>query len=247
MRRATLLLPAFWLLTGCNLLDQATKKDAPAPSATASATTSAKPAPPPPPKPAPHPASDRPLFHPERATEHAPEHFRVRFVTTKGDFVVAVTRAWAPLGADRFYNLVKLGYYDGARFYRAIDGFMVQFGIHGDPAVTAAWHRATIPDDKVIKSNTRGFVTFAMAGANSRTTQLFINYADQNRRLDSMGFAPFGQVLEGMNVVDSLYKGYGETRPKGNGPDAARADREGEPYFAREFPSLDRIKSARLQ
>lgn len=238
MRRA--LLPALLLVTSCNLFDQA-KKDAPA--ASASAAASAKPPPPAPPKP---PPGDRPLLHPERATEHAPERFRVRFVTTKGDFVVEVTRAWAPKGADRFYNLVKLGFYDGVRFYRTVEGFMSQFGIHGDPQVTAAWSRATIPDDKVVKSNTRGFLTYAMAGPNTRTTQLFINYVDQNRRLDSMGFAPFGQVVEGMRVVDALHHGYGETRPRGNGPDAARADREGEPYFAREFPALDRIKSARL-
>jgi peptidyl-prolyl cis-trans isomerase A (cyclophilin A) len=189
---------------------------------------------------------DAPIFHPEKATEKAPETYKARFSTTKGDFVVQVTRAWAPLGADRFYNLVKLGYYEGVRFYRAIEGFMVQFGISGDPSVNGAWYNARIQDDPVVKSNTRGFVTFAMAGPNSRTSQVFINYADKNQRLDSMGFAPFGQVVEGMNVVDSLYKGYGETAPKGKGPDASRASREGEAYLAKEFPELDRIKEAKI-
>jgi peptidyl-prolyl cis-trans isomerase A (cyclophilin A) len=170
----------------------------------------------------------------------------VKFVTTKGDFVIEATRAWAPNGADRFYNLVKLGYYDGVRFYRAIEGFMVQFGVHGDPSVNGAWYNARIPDDPVVKSNTRGFVTFAMAGPNSRTSQIFINYADKNSRLDAMGFAPFGQVVDGMKVVDALYKGYGETAPKGSGPDAFRAAREGEAYLAKDFPQLDQIKTARL-
>ncbi len=189
---------------------------------------------------------DAPIFHPERATEKAPDQFKAKFVTTKGDFVVEVTRSFAPNGADRFYNLVKLGYYDGARFYRAIDGFMVQFGIHADPSVNGAWYNAYIPDDPVVKSNTRGFVTFAMAGKGTRSSQIFVNYADKNSRLDAMGFPPFGQVVEGMKVVDSLYKGYGETAPKGKGPDAGRAQREGEAYLAKEFPELDKIKTATL-
>lgn len=189
---------------------------------------------------------DAPIFHPEKATEKAPDTFKAKFSTGKGDFVIAVTRAWAPNGADRFYNLVKLGFYDGTRFYRAIDGFMVQWGLSGDPSVNGAWYRAGIADDPVTKSNTRGFVTFAMAGANTRTTQVFINYADKNSRLDAMGFAPFGQVVEGMAVVDSLYKGYGETAPKGRGPDGSRASREGEAYLAKSFPELDRIKTATI-
>ncbi len=170
----------------------------------------------------------------------------MKFVTTKGDFVVEATRAWSPNGADRFYNLVKLGFYDGVRFYRAVDGFMVQFGIHPDPSVNGAWYKANIPDDPVVKTNTRGYVTFAMAGPGTRTTQIFINYADKNARLDGMGFAPFAQVVDGMKVVDSLYKGYGETAPHGKGPDASRASREGEAYLAKEFPELDKIKEARL-
>jgi peptidyl-prolyl cis-trans isomerase A (cyclophilin A) len=189
---------------------------------------------------------DAPIFHPERATEKAPETFKVQFGTTKGDFTVQVTRAWAPNGADRFYNLIKLGYYDGNRFFRAVDGFMVQWGIHGTPAVNGAWFRANIPDDPVVKSNKRGFITFAMAGKNSRTTQLFINYTDANARLDAMGFPPFGEVVEGMTVVDSLYKGYGEGAPRGKGPDQGRLQREGNSYLDREFKELDAIKSAKL-
>lgn len=189
---------------------------------------------------------DAPIFHPEKATEKAPESFKVQFTTTKGDFTVQVTRAWAPNGADRFYNLIKLGYYDGTRFFRAVDGFMVQWGIHGTPAVNGAWFRATFPDDPVVKSNKRGFVTFATAGKNSRTTQLFINYSDTNVRLDGMGFSPFGEVVEGMQVVDSLYKGYGEGAPRGKGPDQGKLQREGNAYLDREFKELDSIKSAKI-
>jgi len=185
-----------------------------------------------------------PLFHPERATEKAPDVFKVKFVTTKGDFVVQVTRAWAPNGADRFYNLVKLGFYNGIRFHRAIDDFMVQFGIHPEPAVNGAWYRAFIEDDPVVKSNKRTFVTFAHAGKNSRTTQIFISYVDKQQRLDKDGFAPFGQVVEGMKVVDSLYKGYGELAPKGKGPNASKIQREGYGYLDEEFPKLDAIKEA---
>ncbi len=194
----------------------------------------------------PGPSGDAPIFHPEKATEKAPETFKVQFTTTKGDFTVQVTRAWAPNGADRFYNLIKLGYYDGTRFFRAVDGFMVQWGIHGTPAVNGAWFRATFPDDPVVKSNKRGFVTFATAGKNSRTTQLFVNYSDTNARLDGMGFSPFGEVVEGMQVVDSLYKGYGEGAPRGKGPDQGKLQREGNGYLDREFTKLDAVKSAKL-
>src|SRR6202165_968178 len=133
--------------------------------------------------------------------EQAPASYKVKFDTSKGTFVVQVTRAWAPQGADRFYNLVKNGFYDNVRFFRVISGFMVQFGINGTPAVMAAWRNAQIPDDPVTQSNKRGMITFATSGPNSRTTQVFINFAD-NSRLDSTGFAPFGQVVSGMNVVD---------------------------------------------
>ena len=176
----------------------------------------------------------------------APDSFRARFATTKGDFVIAVHRAWAPLGADRFYNLVRSGYYDGVRFFRVIPGFMAQFGLHADTAVTAAWRERRIPDDMMRRSNQRGMVTFATAGPGTRTTQVFINYRD-NSFLDGRGFAPFGAVVEGMNVVDSLYGGYGEGAPNGRGPDQMRIHIEGEKYLARQFPKLDKIKSARVE
>ncbi len=207
---------------------------APAPSASASLSTAGA-----------RDGND-PLFHPEKATLTAPDKFRVEFVTTKGSFTIEVTRAWSPNGADRFYNLVKLGFYDGVRFHRAIDDFMVQFGIHPEPAVNGAWYKAFVPDDPVFESNRRTYVTFAHAGPNSRTTQIFISYVDKQRRLDKDGFSPFGKVVDGMNVVDSLYKGYGELAPKGKGPNASRAQREGLGYLDAEFPKLDSIKHAKV-
>ncbi|HWC73336.1 MAG TPA: peptidylprolyl isomerase [Gemmatimonadales bacterium] len=176
----------------------------------------------------------------------APDSFRARFTTTKGDFVIEVHRAWAPRGADRFYNLVRSGYYDGVRFFRVIPGFMAQFGIHGDTAVTAAWRERRIPDDPVRRTNVRGMVTFATAGPGTRTTQVFINYGN-NDRLDGMGFAPFGQVTEGMNVVDALYGGYGDGAPAGHGPDQNRMHIEGEKYLARQFPKLDKVTKATVE
>lgn len=187
-----------------------------------------------------------PLFHPDKATLTAPDKFRVEFVTTKGNFIIEVTRAWSPHGADRFFNLVKLGFYDGITFHRAVADFMVQFGIHPEPAVNGAWYKAFIPDDPVIESNRRSYVTFAHAGKDSRTTQIFISYVDKQRRLDKDGFSPFGKIVEGMNVVDSLYKGYGDLGPKGKGPNASRVQREGQPYLDAEFPKLDAIKQARV-
>jgi peptidyl-prolyl cis-trans isomerase A (cyclophilin A) len=195
--------------------------------------------------PTPVPTPLPPLLDPMQATETAPERFRVRFETTEGPFVVEVRRKWAPRGADRFYNLVKLGYYDGATFFRVLEDFMAQFGIHGDPEVSAAWRRATIPDDPVAQSNKRGMITFATSGPDTRTTQLFINYKD-NTNLDRMGFAPFGRVVEGLPVVDKLYSGYGEGAPRGHGPDQGRAQAEGNEYFRRDFPKLDHIKTARI-
>jgi peptidyl-prolyl cis-trans isomerase A (cyclophilin A) len=176
----------------------------------------------------------------------APDSFRVRFATTKGDFVVEVHRAWAPRGADRFYNLVRSGFYDGVRFFRVMSGFMAQFGIHGDTAVQGAWRERRIPDDPVRRTNVRGMVTFATAGPGTRTTQIFINYGD-NDRLDAMGFAPFGRVVEGMDVVDKVYGGYGEAAPQGRGPDQYRLNVEGEKYLARQFPKLDKIKKATVE
>jgi peptidyl-prolyl cis-trans isomerase A (cyclophilin A) len=178
-------------------------------------------------------------FEPSKLAARAPAVFKVKFATSKGPFVVEVHRDWAPLGADRFYNLVKRGYYDNARFFRVLKGFMVQFGIHAEPSVNAALHAASIQDDPVKESNKRGTVTFATSGPNSRTTQLFINYGD-NARLDPMGFAPFGKVVSGMEAVDAIDGQYGER------PDQGRMEGEGNAYLAKEFPSLDFIKKAQL-
>ena len=213
---------------------------APAASATAAAPTVA-----PTVAPTTAPSPLRPLLDPPHATEQAPDRFRVRFETTKGPFVIEVTRAWAPRGADRFYNLVRVGYYDDVAFFRVIENFMVQFGIHGDPAVNAAWRQARIPDDPVTQSNKRGMVTYAMAGPDTRTTQLFINFRD-NTGLDGQGFSPFGRVVEGLSVVDSLYSGYGEGAPSGMGPEQGRAQGEGNAYLKSRFPKLDFVKTARL-
>jgi peptidyl-prolyl cis-trans isomerase A (cyclophilin A) len=183
-----------------------------------------------------------------RTTDEAPATFRVQFATSKGDFLVEVVRAWAPKGADRFYNLVSEGFYDDVRFFRVIrspEPFMAQFGISGDPAVNARWTTNVIEDDPVTQSNTRGMISFATAGPNTRTTQLFINYGD-NSRLDNSGFAPFGRVISGMEVVDKLYADYGEGAPDGNGPDQALIEQEGNAYLTRDFPNLDYIRTARI-
>ncbi|MCB9734445.1 MAG: peptidylprolyl isomerase [Deltaproteobacteria bacterium] len=175
----------------------------------------------------------------------APDSYKVKFVTTKGDFVVEVHRDWAPLGADRFFNLVKLGFFDDIAFFRVIDGFMGQFGIHGDPKVAALWRDAQIQDDPVKETNKKYRLTFATAGPNTRTTQLFINFND-NSRLDQMGFAPFGEVVEGQDVVDKIYRGYGEGAPRGKGPDQGRIQSEGNTYLKKDFPEMDYIKSAEV-
>jgi peptidyl-prolyl cis-trans isomerase A (cyclophilin A) len=177
--------------------------------------------------------------------ERAPDVFRATFETSRGNFVVEARREWAPLGVDRFYNLVREGFYNDVRFFRVIEGFMAQFGISGRPEVAAAWHGARIPDDPVAASNTRGRISFATAGPGTRTTQLFINYAD-NSRLDGMGFSPIGQVVEGMDVVDALHAGYGEGAPRGRGPDQGRIQKEGNEYLTREFPDLDWIRRAEI-
>ena len=181
---------------------------------------------------------------PSRANDRAPEVFRARFATSQGDFVIEVHRSWAPNGADRFYNLVKMGVYDDTRFFRAIDGFMVQFGIPGDQRVAAQWRTANFPDDPVTQPNQRAFITFAQTFAtNSRSIQVFINTRN-NFGLDRSRFAPFGQVIDGMSVVDSLYVGYGEGAPEGSGPDQSRIQREGNAYLDKDFPMLDRILHA---
>jgi peptidyl-prolyl cis-trans isomerase A (cyclophilin A) len=185
------------------------------------------------------------LTDPSKATEKAPETFKVKFATTKGDFTMEVTRAWSPLGADRFYNLVKAGFFSDVTFFRVIEGFMVQFGIHGDPAVATAWRGARIQDDPVVESNKKGYVSYAMAGPNTRTTQMFINFGN-NARLDGMGFSPFGRIVDGMNVVESIYSGYGEGAPSGMGPDQGRVQSQGNKYLRADFPKMDFIKSAEL-
>jgi len=192
------------------------------------------------------PASAAPGFaDPTKLTAQAPETYNVQFNTTKGKFTIEVTRRLAPHGADRFYNLVRSGYFTDIAFFRVIPGFMCQFGIHGDPNVSAKWREATIPDDPVKGSNTRGTITFATAGPNTRTTQLFINFAD-NVNLDGMGFSPFGKVIAGMDVVDKINGEYGEGAPGGRGPDQGRIQMEGNTYLKKDFPNLDYIKSATI-
>ncbi len=183
--------------------------------------------------------SDPALLHPATLNVKAPEVFQAKFVTTKGDFVVEVTRAWAPLGADRFYNLVKHGYFTDAAFFRNIPGFMVQFGLSADPEVNKVWHNANIKDDPGKQSNAPGMITFATAGPNTRTTQLFINFGN-NTFLDSQGFSPFGKVISGMDVVQKLYSGYGER------PDQGSITNQGKAYLDKNFPNLDSIKSAAI-
>jgi len=185
------------------------------------------------------------LADPAALTEEAPASYKARFDTSKGSFVIQVTRAWAPQGADRFYNLVKNGYFDDGRFFRVISGFMVQFGLNADPALNAKWRVARIPDDRVTQSNTRGMVAFATSGPDARTTQVFINFGD-NSRLDGMGFAPFGKVVSGMDVVDKLYAGYGEGAPNGQGPNQNRIQTEGNAYLTQSFPRLDHVTKASI-
>jgi peptidyl-prolyl cis-trans isomerase A (cyclophilin A) len=181
----------------------------------------------------------------ETAAEHAPQTYRVRFDTSKGPFTVEVTSAWAPLGADRFYELVHKKFFDGGRFFRVIRKFVVQFGINGDPSVSQLWSQMRIVDDPMKESNRRGTITFATSGPNSRTTQVFINLAD-NERLDGSGFAPFGRVVEGMDVVDQIYAGYGDGPPRGEGPDQTRIETQGNSYLESHFPRLDFIRQARI-
>jgi len=187
------------------------------------------------------------LRTPSALTEKAPETFKVKLDTSKGPVVIDVHRDWSPIGADRFYNLVKNGFYDDTRFFRVLDGFMAQIGINGNPSVQSSWRSATIQDDPVKESNKRGFVTFAKSGApNSRSTQIFVNYRD-NTNLDKQGFAPFGQVTSGMDVVDKLYSGYGEGAPSGRGPEQGRIQAEGNAYLVKDFPKLDYVKKATIE
>ena len=183
---------------------------------------------------------------PAKLKEKSPESFKVKFETTKGNFTVEVTRSLSPNGADRFYNLVRSGYFKDVAFFRVIPGFMCQFGIHGDPKISAAWRKAQIPDDPVKGSNTRGAITFATGGPNTRTTQLFISFGD-NSRLDNSGFSPFGKVTEGMDVVDRFYSGYGDWPPRGSGPEPAKIQAQGNAYLEANFPRLDYIRKMTIQ
>jgi peptidyl-prolyl cis-trans isomerase A (cyclophilin A) len=179
------------------------------------------------------------LLTPASLTAKAPAVYKAKFTTNIGAFVIEVHRDWAPNGADRFYNLVRNGYFTNAAFFRVVRGFVVQFGLSANPAVNKVWHTATIQDDRVVQSNKRGTIVFASAGPNTRTTQLFINYAD-NTRLDRMGFAPFGTVVEGMDVVEKIFPGYRET------PRQDLITSQGDAYLKANFPDIDRIKLARI-
>jgi peptidyl-prolyl cis-trans isomerase A (cyclophilin A) len=192
------------------------------------------------------PVSAGDLSNPASLNEKAPATYKVKFDTSKGAFVVEVHRAWAPNGADRFYNLVKNGFYNDARFFRVISGFMVQFGINGNPQISKVWRDANIKDDPVKASNKRGMITFATAGPDTRTTQVFVNFGN-NAGLDDQGFAPFGQVISGMEVVDSIYAEYGEGAPRGDGPDQGLVQSQGNAYLKKDFPKLDYIKTATIE
>jgi peptidyl-prolyl cis-trans isomerase A (cyclophilin A) len=184
---------------------------------------------------------DRALLRPSLLKEKAPETFQVKFTTTRGDFLVTVNRAWAPIGADRFYNLVKHHFYDNTSFFRVIPAFVVQFGLSAYPPVSAAWEKANLQDEPVTQSNKRGFLTYAKTSApNTRSTQIFINLKD-NTSLDRQGFSPFGSVdAQGMKVVDMLYDQYGDS------PDQDQISKLGKPYLDTKFPKLDSIKTATL-
>ena len=187
-----------------------------------------------------HERIDPALYHPAWLHARAPETYEVTFVTTKGPFVVKVTRAWAPLGADRFYNLVRHHFYNDMAVFRVVPGFVVQFGLGPSGAVNRVWEKATIKDDPVTQSNKPGTIVFATAGPNTRTTQVFINLADNGSSLDNQGFAPFGQVVSGMQAIENLYSGYGETTTN----DQANITTGGKPYLERKYPKLDIIKTA---
>jgi peptidyl-prolyl cis-trans isomerase A (cyclophilin A) len=188
------------------------------------------------------PPSERPdsaARAPSSAATQAPDSFRVAFETTRGNFVVDVIRAWSPRGVDRFHELVSAGYFTDVAFFRVLPGFVAQFGMHADPSVNKRWDDRPIADDPVVQSNKRGTIVFATSGPNTRGNQFFINFGD-NSRLDGQGFSPFGRVVEGMGVVDSIYAGHGEE------PDQSRIGAEGNAYLKRHFPQLDYIKAARV-
>jgi peptidyl-prolyl cis-trans isomerase A (cyclophilin A) len=188
-----------------------------------------------------------PLLDPKSAAVNltASAEFKVKLDTTKGDVVLKITREWAPKGVDRFYSLVKNGFYDECRFYRVLPKYVAQFGIHGDPAVSGKWREVPIDDDPVKQKNTRGRLTFAKSGPNTRTTNLFLNLKD-SANLDTQGFAPIGEVVEGMDVADQLHSGYGDGAPKGRGPSQKRLYEEGNAWLKKDFKDLDYIKTAKI-
>jgi peptidyl-prolyl cis-trans isomerase A (cyclophilin A) len=179
------------------------------------------------------------------ALRPVPEVYRASFETSRGSFVIEVTKSWAPEGAERFYRLLQQRFYDDARFFRVVRNFVAQFGINGNPVVEAHWRDMTFADDSVKQSNLRGTITFATSGPNTRTTQVFINLKD-NAQLDKRGFAPFGKVVEGMEVVDRLYNGYGDSPPRGEGPDQTLIETQGNAYLESKFAMLDYIRRARI-
>jgi len=186
--------------------------------------------------------AENPLLHPATLKAKAPDEFKVKFATTHGDFVVAVHRAWSPLGADRFYNLVKNHFFNDAAFFRYVPGFIVQFGIPAKPEIAAVWQNANIQDDPItpVNSNKKGTLVFATAGPGTRTTQLFVNLADNSRSLDAQHFTAFGEVTEGMDIVQGLYSGYGEM------PEQGRIQTQGKAYLDKSFPKLDSVKSTAI-
>jgi peptidyl-prolyl cis-trans isomerase A (cyclophilin A) len=236
MRKNIFLIASFAFAVLFAACHEQAKSPAPKPQAVAVSTPAMNP-----------PSSNNALLNPALAVLQAPSVYDVVFATTKGNFTLKIHRAWAPNAADRFYNLVKIGYYNNCSFFRVVKGFMVQFGINGDPAINAKWFTAKIPDDiSTGHSNARGTISFATAGPNTRTTQVFVNYAN-NTFLDPMGFSPFGQVSQGMNVVDALFSDYGDGPPSGPGPDQNQLQQQGNVYLQTDFPHLDYITTATIQ
>ena len=176
----------------------------------------------------------------------SPTQFKVDLDTTKGHVVLLVHRDWSPLGADRFYELTKMGFYDDNRFFRVLKGFIVQWGVNGEPKINKSWSEIQIKDDPPKVQNKIGTVVFAAAGPNSRTTQIFINLGDNSGSLDPQGFTPFGEVISGLDIVQSFYSGYGEGPPSGGGPDQAAIADIGNPYLEEHYPKLDYIKKAKI-
>jgi cyclophilin family peptidyl-prolyl cis-trans isomerase len=209
----------------------------PAPVASEASTTAAAPASTPPAPSAP------PLLDPKQSSGEAPATFKVALDTTKGEIVIEVRREWAPRAADRFYHLVKIGYYDDVAFFRVVKGFAAQFGLNGDPKVSQVWREATIDDEMARQPNKRGTVTFARRGSDTRSAQVFVNLKD-NAELDDKGFPPFGEVVDGMKVVDSLHDGYGEQPSIGGGTEQILA--RGNAYLKEKFPKLDYIRKAKV-